>query len=188
MVQISSSELKVVFNNFLAIENILSYTTSEAVRRTKSSPDFLYTIKFPFIGDDTKKKNKEDALLSKFKELSQIHRDNTILIIVAEFERLVFEKIKSSSVLIKDVVENGYVVGQPMHDFKVSFIKEEEDIFNLKGFNSFLTSHPNHKAELQEIIDFRNYLAHGKRIKVGKPSNMTLEQIVTKLDSILYLL
>ncbi len=187
MIQINSSDLQSAYNNFLSIENILDYTSNEAIRRIQHNQDFLFTIKFPFIGE-IKAKNKEDSLKIKFSEISQFLRENTMLIIVAEFERLVFEKINDSSVLIQNVVDNGYLSGQPMHQFRTSFVKEENDIYNLKGFNAFLTIHPNIKIDLQEIIDFRNYLAHGKRLKVGKNSNKTLEQIITTLDNILSLL
>ncbi len=187
MININSSDLLLTYNNFLAIENILNYVGTEAERRIQSNTTFLNTIQFPFIGQILQK-NKLTSLNLKFSEIKQFNKENAILTIVGEFERLVFDKVNSSSVLIKDVVHNGYSVGQPMHNFRVAFVKDESDIFNLAGFNKFLDSHPKYKDDLKEIIDFRNYLAHGKRLKVGLPSNMTLEQIVTTLDEILLLL
>lgn len=187
MTPIKSHDLLSIYNNFLAIENIINYITNESIKRIQNNQDFLFTINFPFIGE-IKQKNKQDSLRLKFTELSHFHRENTIISVVAEFERLIFIKINVSSVQIKDVVHNGYTTGHPMHTFRVAFVKEEEDIFNLTGFNKFLDSHPTTKNELKEIIEFRNYLAHGKRLKVGQQSNKTLEQIITILDNILTLL
>ena len=187
MIQIKSQDLLTVYNNYLAIDNIIAYVASESFRRIQHNDDFLFTIKFPFVGE-IKSKGKQGSLKTKFFEVSQFHKENTILTIVAEFEKLVFEKVNDSSVLIKDVVHNGYVSGQPMHTFRVSFVKEEEDIYNLSGFNKFLESHQTEKDDLKEIIEFRNFLAHGKRLKVGQSSYKTLEQIITTLDNILAML
>ena len=187
MVAIKSQDLLAVYNNYLAIENIISYVKNEAIRRIQHNKDFLFTIKFPFVGE-IKPKSKQDSLQVKFSELSQFHKENTILKVIAEFERLVFKKINSSSVLIKDAVNTGYASGQPMHTFRISFVKEEEDIFNLSGFNKFLESHLIERDELKEIIEFRNHLAHGKRLTIGQRSNKTIEQIIEKLDNILAML
>lgn len=185
--EISCNKLSNVYNNFKAIDNILTYISFEADRRLKTDNKFLEAINFPFIGL-AEGKSKFNSVKLKFSEITDSNRENSILNLVANFEKVVFDKIKISSSKIKDKIENNYSEDQPMHSFRTSFIKNEEDIFNLTKFNIFLEKHKVLKDELDEIINFRNYLAHGKRHKVGNPSNKTLEQIIVTLDNIIKLL
>ena len=68
----------------------------------------------------------------------------------------------------------------------ISFIKNKEDIRNLRGAGKVLNNQLSSESlnELDEIIQYRNWLSHGKR-DVGQESLLSFEEIKQRFQIVL---
>ncbi len=109
-----------------------------------------------------------------------------ILDIIATFERIVFQKIDNAYGEIKNIVTTEYDKRHskkhrpaPLYHSAASFIKDKEDVHSLSGARKILENQITEESseDLREIIDYRNWLSHGKRRNVGRASTLKIEEI-----------
>lgn len=124
------------------------------------------------------------------------HVHNTSFVaMVGAFERVLFEAIRRASPAIRETVEANYRPGEPMHAYRSGFVRTCDDFYNLAGVKGLLD---NDRAlreiatELKNIIDYRDFLAHGERVKVANVNKMaatpTMDSTKALFDQIIRLL
>lgn len=148
-----------------------------------NSPNFADMISFPFPGK--KVRDRKKYIASYFDELQKSVFEYSFLEMVAVFENIVFSKIDNASGEIRQVVKNGYAKA-PFRENAVSFVKNKEDVYNLSGLKKLVEGKISQELsdELSEILEHRNYLAHGKR-GIGKKSTLTIEEVYEILEKVL---
>ncbi len=131
---------------------------------------FIRYVEFPFLGE--KKTHSKDDAREYFDDIKQSLLEQIFLEMVTTFERILFSRIENAAGNIRRTLKHGYTYPEPFATVATSFVKDTRDIYGLnKARNELLQEHLlNGYAEyLREIIDHRNWLAHGKR-EVGKQS------------------
>jgi len=105
--------------------------------------------------------------------------------IVAVFEQNIFRRVSTAHGDIKKIVKNEYGK-RSFHIAAPSFVKDQKDIYNLSGIKTLLENKiaKDMFKKFSAIIEHRNWLSHGKRIGVGKESDLTIEQIYDVLNEI----
>lgn len=148
-----------------------------------SSPDFANIISFPFPGKKVRDRKKHIA--TYFDELQKSIFDSSFLEMVAVFEKIAFSKIDNASGEIRRVVKDGYSKA-PFRENAVSFVKDKEDVYNLSGLKKLVEGRISNELSdhFSEILEHRNYLAHGKR-GIGKKSTLSIEEIYEILEEVL---
>ncbi len=124
-----------------------------------------------------------------FDSLEKKVEEHFIMDIVATFERVVFDRIGTACGEIENIVKdecnqrekNGAAF--PLYESAPNFIKDKEDINNLSGIKNLLKIP--RKKKLEEIINHRNWISHGKRAGVGKSSNSRIQDMHKELTDIL---
>lgn len=177
----NTTELDDAYKRYLCTMSIVT----NAQQRSLADPHgkFIETIGLPLFGH--KSKNLRGDLKTYFDEMQQKIVDLYFLDLVAIFEKIIFNSIGNASGLIKNIVRGGYDRPAPFHMASESFVKKQEDIYNLSGVKSLVSEKlPREIAErLSEILEHRNWLAHGKRI--GKQSTIDIAQLHTYLKDII---
>ncbi len=164
----SSLKLKAVFEKYRCLKGICF----NARERAKSDPtNFVRTISLPFPGKEVK--NRRKYIANYFDELQKSIFDYSFLDLVAIFEEIVFSKISNASGEIKRIVKDEYSKA-PFRESAASFVKDKDDIYNLSGVRKLLEGKipQEMSADLAGTLEHRNYLAHGKRVGIGKQSTL----------------
>ena len=118
----------------------------------------------------SKKKDKEKDTEAHFDSLCERIEEHYALELISTFEGLVFDRFGDTAGVIRKVVKSGYERMRknhkptPLYHSASSFIKNKEDIRSLSGASSILEKQISEELheELEEIIDYRNWLSHGK--------------------------
>ncbi len=156
-----------------------------AQNRAKSDPagSFARAIELPLSG--RKIRDKKIGIDRYFNELQQYIIDYSFLDMVAAFEKTIFIKFGNASGDLKKIVKKEYIAPKPFYMSAESFIKNRDDIYNLSGLKKILDGKiPSELSEsLSEIIEHRNWIAHGKR--VGKQSTLKIEEVHNIIEKIL---
>jgi len=144
---------------------------------------YLTGLGFDIIG--RKKKSREKLINEYFNTVQKDLEDNTILNLVATFEKSVFNNVPTAINQSKDILQSHYSAFEPFSSSIKSFIKSTQDINNISGIQKLLSGNIPMALEnkLKEIIDYRNRIAHGKRF--GKNSLLTVWETMEKLDEVL---
>lgn len=131
------------------------------------------------------KKNRENLIKEYFDKIQKDIEENTILNLVATFEKFIFNKIPQTIHLSKQVLSSNYSDQAPFSSSITSFVKESRDINKISAIQDILTGSISVTLEqkLKEIIDQRNRIAHGKRF--GQESDLTVNETIEKLDEIM---
>ncbi|HGY12062.1 MAG TPA: hypothetical protein ENK36_06835 [Desulfobacterales bacterium] len=132
-----------------------------------------------------RKKRREDAVDDYFDSLQKQIKEYCILDMITTFEQVVFAKIDNAYGEIKSTVKKEYKKRgskdkpAPLYNSAPAFIKTKADIHNLSGAKKLLEKQISQKSfnDLTEIIEYRNWLSHGKRNTVGKYSKLSLDEI-----------
>jgi hypothetical protein len=176
-----TTDLDEAFNRYKCLVGICN----NAQKRSCSNPSssFVTTIRLPLAGQ--KSKNPRNEIAEYFDGLSQKVFDFCFLDLVASFERIIFNTIGNASGEIKGIVRDKYKRPSPFHMTAASFVKKQEDIYNLSGLKSLISEKlPKNNSEvLSEILEHRNWIAHGKR--VGKQSTLNINELYNSLKDIL---
>ncbi|MCP4104248.1 MAG: hypothetical protein GY749_01710 [Desulfobacteraceae bacterium] len=155
-----------------------------AKERTQRDKNFAPKVIPP--GKSKKTPYEHQIIADYFDQLYTEITELYILNIITTFERMVFNKIDNAYGVIKDIVTVEYNKRYskkdkpaPLYHSAVSFIKVKEDIHNLSGARKVLEKQITEELseDLKEIIEYRNWLSHGKRRNVGEASILTIEQI-----------
>ena len=180
MVELISPKLSKSYLNHIAIRETLAYVQKETYRRIDDS--FLNAIGFPYVGEISKDRKKfiGDKMDDMVKSLDEL----IILGLVADFEKIVFDRVENASGEIAKIVKQKYI-SPPFKNFSSSFVKTVNDIDKLTIIKSIIS--PKLPVELSakfsEVVDFRNRLAHGKRF--GNETLLSFDDIAQILDDVL---
>lgn len=132
-----------------------------------------------------KKKQREDMIKEYFDRVQKDLEDNTILNLVATFEKLIFNDIPTAINNSKEILDTHYNNQDPFSASIKSFVKSTQDINAVSAIQGILSGHISTSLgnNLKEIIDYRNRIAHGKRF--GKESQITVSETLERLDEVL---
>lgn len=131
------------------------------------------------------KKNRKNIIKEYFDKIQKDIEENTILNLVATFEKIIFIKIPPTINHSKQILSSNYNDQYPFSSSIKSFVKESSDINNISAIQTILTGSISVTLErkLKEIIAQRNRIAHGKRF--GRESDLTVNETLEKLDEII---
>lgn len=124
----------------------------------------------------------DDYFGQLYAEITELY----ILNIIATFERIVFQKIDNAYGEIRSIVTIEYDKRHskkhkpaPLYHSAASFIKDKEDVHSLSGARKILENQITEESSeyLREIIEYRNWLSHGKRRNVGRASTLKIDEI-----------
>lgn len=132
-----------------------------------------------------KKKQREGMIKDYFDGVQKDLEDNTILNLVATFEKLIFNNIPEAINNSKEILNTHYSNQAPFSSSIKSFVKNMQDINAVSAIQGILSGHISTSLgnTLKEIIDYRNRIAHGKRF--GKESQITISETLEMLDEVL---
>jgi hypothetical protein len=116
--------------------------------------------------------------------------------IITTFEKIIFSRIDNAYGEIKKIVSEEYrrrylkKQFAPLHHSVNSFIKNKNDFYSLSGAKKVLKNPISEELfqDLTEIIEYRNYLSHGKRQDVGTASTFKIGEIKDILINIIELI
>lgn len=159
---------------------LLKTICNEAKRRI--STDNTFAMRIFAVSSSRKIKNKNEIADKYFDSLYQAIAEQHILQIIATFEGIVFKRLENAAGNIESIVTKQYRKNgrnMPFNRCVSSFIKGPKDVSNLGGAKKMMKNQiPEHLYdELEEIIDYRNWLSHGKRFDVGKESLLSFDEI-----------
>lgn len=180
--------MKAALGTYYDLKDICSAVRETALR----SPNSPVAGKIFSAGKTVRKRDKRDIINEHFDSLQQKIEELCVLNIVASFEMAVFRRIGNAYGEIKSIVEDGYNKRLskrepvPFYIASSSFVKNREDIRNLSGVRKLLENKIPEALfnQLAEIIEYRNWLSHGKRANVGKESGLKVDEIYSTLNKI----
>ncbi len=179
MVTINNDVLRETYNYLATIDNILRKEVKHIIGN-KNYIDKIVPFHLSRIYS-----NKEKTALNFADNLTKIAYENSVVSIVATFERVIFAKYRTTYGSIKKLVSTN--AAKPLDYFKSkeNFINDKID--KLSGIIYLIESYlpPQLLQQLKVIKDHRNYIAHGKR-DVAPPSvEMELNIMAKLLDDII---
>lgn len=117
--------------------------------------------------------------------LTRTAYQNSVVSLVATFERVVFSKYRTSYGTLKNVVSKSDV--RPLDFFKSreNFINDSID--RLSGIIYLIEGHITKDLlqKLKQIKDHRNYIAHGKRDVAPPDVELKLDEMAKVLDEVI---
>ncbi len=178
---VKSKELLDVFKKY---NTLLMLCTKAQERAISDKTDkYLKDLGLDIIGQ--KKNQRENKIREYFDSIQRDLEDNTILNLVAIFEKIIFYKIPIAIDNSKKILTRHYDEHNPFSASIESFIKSTQDINKISDIQAILSNNISVTLgnKLKEIIDYRNRIAHGKRF--GKETQLTIHQILEILDEVL---
>lgn len=146
--------------------DVLKNLVAHAQDRIKGDPKGDFAKNVLEIAPAYESKKKRDNL-EFMRTVGQKVEEAAVLEIISEFEKLAFREVSKGSNSLQALAEKGYSKEDPFCKIARGFIKTDEDIGNLRGIRKILeiTKNKELDADLKELADYRNFLAHGKRFK-----------------------
>jgi hypothetical protein len=179
MVTINNEDLRETFNYLATIENILRKEIRQ-INGNKSYIDKIVPEQMSMIYS-----KKEKTALMFADNLTRTAYENSVVSLVATFERVVFAKYRTSYGTLKNVISKSAVRPLDYYKSKENFINT--DIDSLSGIIYLIEGHITSELmlKMKQIKDHRNYIAHGKR-DVAPPSvELKLDEVAKVLDEII---
>ena len=179
MVTINNEEIRDTFNYLATIDNILS----KEVRQVNGNKYYLDKI----VPEQIVKvySQKEKTAITFADNLTRTAYENSVVTLVATFERVAFAKYKTSYGTIKNVVANHAIKPLDYYKSRESFVNGNID--KLSGIIYLIEGHLSTELleKLKIIKDHRNYIAHGKRDTAPPSVEMKLSEIAKTLDDVI---
>lgn len=151
------------------------------------SDSFFEKIKLPGFADlPTRWQERSIEIHERISVLRTHVEDMAFLALVAAFEMLVFARIELAGEKIRSMVEAGYHSDQPLYAFRLAFVRDHESFRNLGGLRELLGDDIRITAlaqDIKAIIDYRDYIAHGKRFKKGEVNRMVKAKRTPRVDT-----
>ena len=136
------------------------------------------------ICDDYSLRNQ--TMSHRVTALKDYAKEVAVINMVGEFEKIVFQHLGLALDEALVLVRSQYQSHQPFYVLRDSLVRKRVEVDKLDRFKQFLIQHQSLKDNLEAVINYRNYLAHGKRN--GSPSNLTINQIKRILEDVIQLL
>jgi hypothetical protein len=179
MVTINNEDLRDTFNYLATIDNILQ----KEVRQISGNKHYIDKIVPEQIAKVYSQKEKTALMFAD--NLTRTAYENSVVSLVATFERVVFAKYRTSYGTLKNVVSASAV--RPLDYFKSreNFINDSID--RLSGIIYLIEGHITNELlqKLKQIKDHRNYIAHGKRDVAPPDVELKLEEMAKVLDEVI---
>jgi hypothetical protein len=179
MVTINNEDLRDTYNYLSTIENIIQ----KEVRQVAGNKYYLDKI----VPEQIAKlySQKEKTALSFADNLTRTSYDNSVITLVATFERVVFAKYKTTYGTIKNLV--GKHATKPLDYYRTRENFVYGNIDNIAGIINLIEGHlsKNLLEKLKLIKDHRNYIAHGKRDFTPPAVELKLSEIAKTLDDVI---
>lgn len=180
MVTIKNEDLRSVYHHLITINNILQKET-QIVNKNKSHVDKI--VPEQLANTYSTKHNKA---LEFVDNLIKTSSENSVVCLVATFERVAFAKYRTSYGNIRAVVRDKSM--KPLDYFRSRERFVHDQIDNLAGIISLLDGIIDSQLieDLKKIKDHRNYIAHGKRVSPLPIDTFDLDKIATTLDDVIF--
>lgn len=179
MVTINNDELRDVYNYIATIENIITKET----RSISGNKYYLDKIVPENIVKVYSQKEKSAMIFAD--NLTRTTYENSMVMLVATFERVVFSKYKATYGSIKNTVKVN--VRKPLDYFNSREKFVNGNIDKLSGIINLLEGQisKNLLENLKKIKNHRNYLAHGKRDTAPPSVEFKLSEAAKVLDDVI---
>jgi len=179
MVTINNEDLRDSLNYLTTIDNILR----KEVRLINGNKYYIDKI----VPEQLTKvySQKEKSALMFADNLSRTVYDNSVVSLVATFERVVFAKYRTSYGKLKNVVSTK--TSRPLDYFRSRGNFINDNIDSLSGIIHLIEGHLSVDLlqKLKQIKTHRNYIAHGKRDIAPPAVELQLEEIAKILDDVI---
>ncbi|MGA2617590.1 MAG: hypothetical protein ABSF26_08280 [Thermoguttaceae bacterium] len=120
------------------------------------------------LGIPALKKAKPDrlaAIKEYFDSVEESLFDQYLLLMVAAFERLAYEKLKNAVGAARATISQHYPAPSSFSRAAQRLAKDVDDFRNLADIEVLLASYPQSQSkDLQALREHRNWIAHGKRL------------------------
>jgi len=178
---VKAEDLLHVYNKYNTLLTLCINAKERAV--ADKTDKYLRGLGLDIVGK--KKKQREDSIKEYFDRVQKDLEDNTILNLVATFEKLIFNDIPTAINNSKELLNANYRNQDPFSSSIKSFVKDTQDINAVSAIQGILLGNISTSLgnNLKEIIDYRNRIAHGKRF--GKESQITVSETLERLDEVL---
>lgn len=178
---IRSEDLLHVYDNHNTLITLCVNAKKRAI--SDKTDKYLNELGVDIIGNQ--KKQRENMIKEYFDKVQKDLENNTILNLVATFEKLIFHNIPTAINNSKEILNTHYGERDAFSSSIKSFVKSQQDINNVSGIQNILSGNIPVTLEnkLKEIIGYRHRIAHGKRF--GKESQMTVFETLEILDEAL---
>jgi len=179
MVTINNEDLRDTFNYLATIDNILQ----KEVRQINGNKYYIDKIVPEQI---TKVYSQQVKTALMFADnLTRTAYENSVVSLVATFERVVFAKYRTSYGTLKNVVSASAT--RPLDYFKTRENFIYDNIDKLSGIIYLIEGHITTELlqKLKQIKDHRNYIAHGKRDVAPPDVELKLDEMAKVLDEVI---
>lgn len=173
--------LQEVVKQFSSLNSIHQLSQKRAL--DNPAQPFVSNIGLNVLGKRPADARKEIA--RHFQDIGDRLTDAGILALIVTFEQQVFYQISQASGSICKVVKKHYIPPEPFSGNGRGFVKDKDDMRNLGGVKALLNPIITQTLsdQLSEILDHRNWLAHGGRI--GSKSKFDINKMCNILTEIL---
>lgn len=179
MVTINNEVLRDTFYYLATIDNILQ----KEVRQINGNKYYIDKI----VPEQITKvySQKEKTALTFADNLTRTAYENSVVSLVATFERIVFAKYRTSYGTLKNVVSVNAT--RPLDYFRSRENFINGNIDRLSGIIYLIEGHVAVELvqKLKLIKDHRNYIAHGKRDVAPPDVELTLDEMAKVLDEVI---
>lgn len=179
MATIINEDIRNTFNYLATIDNILI----KEVRQVAGNKYYLDKIVPEHIVKTYSQKPKTANTFTD--NLRRTAYENSVVTLVATFERVVFAKYKTTYGNIKSIV--GKYATRPLDYYKSRENFVNGNIDRLAGIIGLIEGHlsPALLTKLEGIKSQRNYIAHGKRDTAPPAFELPLSDIAQTLDEVI---
>lgn len=179
MVTINNEELRNTFNYLSTIENVIQKES----RQINGNKQYLDKIVPENIINVYSKKHKDAITFAD--SLTRTSYENSIVTLVATFERILFAKYKTTFGALKIVVRDNSGEDVDFYKSRERFVYGSID--NLYGLIGLIDGHVSKELidKLKIIKNHRNFIAHGKRDYIPPPVEFKLDEAAKILDDII---
>ncbi len=176
-------ELRKALGRYNTLKKICTYARDRAGSNAVFASE---KFEIPIVGAKTR--DERQSLLGYFDDLQKQIFESMFIEVVATFERVTSWRIGNALGMVKKIVKENYPKNCPLSRSTDELVKDKKDIDNLGSVKNILknAASPDLQERLAEIINHRNYLAHGK--KVTRVTNLDIETTVSVLEEILELI
>ena len=179
--EIFNEDLSDCYNNYLVMLKICLMAKDRAL--SDKSNKYIFSLGGKLLGNTTTNRSKDIEIF--FDNLQQDLIDSYFISIVATFENIIFSKIPKAVGDTRKIVKNNYDENGPFGSVIGRFIKATNDFKNLSNIKELLRGKiPSNLFDVfDEIVNYRNRIAHGKRF--GEETTLNLEDLIYNLDNII---
>jgi len=144
---------------------------------------YVSRLECPHFGGKVVKEDFEEY----FDEVFGAIEDGWIVSVVVVFEKVAFKWLSGATGELRKLIKEGYPSSDAFGRSTDNLVKRREDIGNLHGLQKVIDRvlDAEEKKRLSRIVDFRNYVAHGKRWPRPEGESLDMSSTAAFLDDVL---